>query len=226
MTDQQPFSNADLEEDPELAAALTAAFGAEGLQSFSEVDQEKQGPHGSLSELVQRLDAAMERLGSTLSPSEESPQKVTQETRCVVVECAGQVAAFKLDSITEIERLPRYTILPRTPEWCLGVANIRGQIVSVTDLAALANATSTTDHNDPKVVIVHSQTAGAHTAIVVDRVIGIRAFDDGVFRRPNDLTAPLAVFADQIANADGQQILILNADRVFEHPDMLPFLKS
>lgn len=227
MADQPHLTDTDLNEDPELAAALTAAFGADGIESFAEVDHETKGSQASLSDLVKRLDAAMNRLGAVQQADLADASKTTaNETRCIVIDCAGQSAAFPLASITEIERLPPYTILPRTPAWCLGVANIRGQIVSVTDLAALVNAPSAKDQNDPKVVIVHSQQADAHTAVVVDRVIGIRSFHDSVFQSPEDLAAPLATFADRIASTNGQQILVLNADRIFQHPEMLPFINS
>ncbi|MEO1526380.1 MAG: chemotaxis protein CheW [Planctomycetota bacterium] len=227
MTDHPDLTDTELHEDPELAAALTAAFGADGIQSFTEIDKEKKGSRASLSDLVSRLDAAMNQLGAVQQANlPESPDTVANETRCVVIECAGQLAAFPLASITEIERLPNYTILPRTPAWCLGVANMRGQIVSITDLAALANATQEKDQSDPKVVIVHGRRADAHTAVVIDRVIGIRSFQNKLIQSPEELSAPLAAFADQIANANGEQILILNADRILEHPEMQPFMNS
>ncbi|MEO1619018.1 MAG: chemotaxis protein CheW [Planctomycetota bacterium] len=228
MADFPLNDGADLEEDPELLAAMAAAFGEEAVgeqdaESHQAVDE------NSLQQLVDRLDGAIDNLEQTKVSQPgvvASADNETDEARYVVFEMSGQLAAFPLSGITEIERLPNITPLPRTPEWCLGIANVRGQIVSVTDLAALTGATQSGDLADQKVIMVHSQKHNATTALVVDRVIGIRSFGEEISKRPEELNAPLAPFATEIARVDQQHILLVQADELLSHPEMQPFMKD
>ncbi len=217
----------DLREDPELLAALNAAFGEEGVQAFAESDDAVNPAEHCLEELIGQLDQAMDSLGPlAYAPTSEDENRASAaaETRYVVFVTAGQLAALPLSGIAEIDRLPDFTPLPHTPAWCLGIANIRGQVVSVTDLAALTNAPSEANSSTQKVIIARSDSANATTALVVDRVIGIRGFRDGLMKRPDDLSSPLAQFAEQIANFDSRQVLLIEPDRLFAHPDMLPLM--
>ncbi|MEM9587808.1 MAG: chemotaxis protein CheW [Planctomycetota bacterium] len=227
-------------ENEELRAAIAAAFGAEALDSegdfadleapevASDADQE------SLQSLIARLDQKMESLGGSSTPQVSQPATVptTVEQRFVVFETAGRTAAFPLAGIEEIERLPSYTSLPRTPDWLRGITNLRGQIVSVTDLAALVGENTTVDPSLQKVIVVHSAKLDATTAVAVDRVIGIRNFAGNVRRRPEDLTEPLAMLADQVASTETNTesntglVLLIDPDRLLEHPEMTPFMQA
>lgn len=229
MTERPPSNESDLESDPDLIAALQAAFGDEGIESFAELDSEQDVDHENPEDSVGTLDQPMELLeqvsglatSSILDTSTEG-----EDPRYVVFFAAGQIAAFPISGVTEIERLPDYTELPRTPSWCLGVANIRGKIVSVTDLAALAQAPLDSEPADPKVIVVHGEESGATTAVVVDQVMGIRSFCKGVSDSPDDLSVPLAPLADQIATTDHGPVLLVNPDRLFAHPEMQPLMKN
>ncbi|MEM6469913.1 MAG: chemotaxis protein CheW [Planctomycetota bacterium] len=219
----------DLDDDPELLAAMAAAFGEEAIESTSEATAADQSDAKTLQNLVSQLDGAIESLGDAVSNDPENTSTAiasSEETRYVIFEIAEQLAAFPLSGITEIERLPNITPLPRTPDWCLGIANVRGEIVSVTDLATLTGAQASGDLLGQKVIIVHSQKHNATTALVVDRVIGIRAFSEGITKRPDDLKAPLAAFAPEIVRANERHILLIQPDELLSHPDMQPFMQD
>lgn len=235
MPDIPLYDDADLDGDPDLLAALTAAFGDEGADIFSESgadDSEeslKTDTCEELGALIARLDLAMESIDTPLRP--ETPKAISTQTaekedRYVVIEFAGQMAAFPLSGITEIERLPAYTSLPQMPRWCVGITNIRGEVISVTSLAALAGDASRGDPRKQKVVIVRSPAAAASTALVVDRVIGIRNFSGNTSPRPDDLKSPLADFSNQIARFENHQILLVDPDLLLGHPEMQPFMNE
>lgn len=235
MPDIPLYDDADLGDDPDLLAALTAAFGDQGAEIYSESDSEEaelNTPVGSsedLAALIARLDRAMESIDTPVrpeTPKVNATQAAEKEDRYVVIEFSKQLAAFPLSGITEIERLPAYTSLPQMPRWCVGITNIRGEVISVTSLAALAGAASLGDPRKQKVVIVRSPAASASTALVVDKVIGIRNFTGNTSPRPDDLKSPLADFSNHIARFDNHQILLLDPDLLLGHPEMQPFMNE
>lgn len=80
--------------------------------------------------------------------------------------------AFGIDGVREIYNDFMVTRIPRVPEFVLGVVNVRGEIVSVTDLGALIRVPSRTQHSIesvmPAAIIVANDTSV--TAVVVDEI--------------------------------------------------------
>lgn len=242
MSTLPPFDDSDLHDDPELLAALSAAFGEDGkdLLSDSHSDRhdgtehvetgiEPQSALGGLAQLIGDLDQAVSSFDETTDRviGENAPSTgPRQESRYVVFQIGQQLAAISLNGIGEIDRMPNYTALPGTPAWCLGIANLRGQIVSVTDLAELIGEDGATVSKNQKVMIVRSQNLGASTALVVDRVIGIRNLTEGRINRPEDLESSLAQFAPEIASIGHDQVMLLDPDLIMQHPEMQPFMQG
>ena len=272
------------DDDPELLAALSAAFGDECVDlqdiNFDDLDGESNddlredsaaneplraasadpppvpsstpfdssdpmlledsstdiAPHssdvddGSLAALISKLDAAMAAIQTEFEPAdvaEIATDRPADEARFVVFQCGEQLAALPLAEIREIDRLPGHTVLPRMPHWCLGIANIRGEIVSITDLAALVGGQSATPNTIPsarKVILTHSPKSDATTALVVDRVVGLRSFGGTITKRPDDLRLPLSQVAGRVATLHEKLVLLIDPDQLFDHPEMRVFL--
>jgi purine-binding chemotaxis protein CheW len=68
--------------------------------------------------------ASIERTGDSAAP------------RYLVVEAGGQRFAWELTAIREIVPARAVTRLPGSPEWVLGLLNLRGAVLTVVDLAA------------------------------------------------------------------------------------------
>ena len=99
---------------------------------------------------------------------------VDQGPRHVVFQVGDQIFGLPLDGVLEIDRCGEITVLPRTPSWLRGVTNLRGQILSVTDFRNLLEVSDSRQSVGEKIIVVHSEACDASTAVVVDRVIGIR----------------------------------------------------
>jgi purine-binding chemotaxis protein CheW len=107
--------------------------------------------------------------------------------------------------------------VPCVPDYILGVVNIRGEIVSVTDLRAMIGLTGGQPEHEPgeALPVIVVQDAGVCTALTVDRIgdiIDIAA--DGV-------EAPLAVTdkvqSESISGAfytGGRLVAIVNVAKV------------
>lgn len=83
-----------------------------------------------------------------------------------------------LDEISEVVPLPELTAVPLTRLWFLGVANVRGVLYSIIDLALLGGdeedgAVPTQLKDNSRVLLFHEQFR-QQAGIVVDRVVGLR----------------------------------------------------
>lgn len=77
----------------------------------------------------------------------------------------------------EILPVPTLTPVPLTCDWLRGVANVRGLLYSVSDFAAFQGGTPTGTTGDARLLLPHAKF-GVNTALLVSRVLGLRALED------------------------------------------------
>lgn len=97
-------------------------------------------------------------------------------------ECAGQGVLVPLASAGEIFPVSPFTRVAHTQPWFLGVANLRGLLHGVVDLAAFLGLRppQNADHwreavRDQARLVAFNPTLGAHCAVLVDRLAGLRS---------------------------------------------------
>lgn len=78
-----------------------------------------------------------------------------------------------LTDVSEVIPVPRLVSVPLAADWFVGVANIRGSLFSVTDLARFGNAAATPTTSDSRLVVLHARYR-AHAALLVRRSLGLR----------------------------------------------------
>ncbi len=95
--------------------------------------------------------------------------------------------------IREVITWPGVTRVPRARPWLLGIANVRGQLVPVTDLARWAGLGESPRSRASRVIVVNHPNIVV--GLLVDQVIGFRRFtarDAGA--HPERLPASIAPF--------------------------------
>ncbi len=75
--------------------------------------------------------------------------------------------------ISEVLSLPELTTVPLTKPWYCGVANVRGNIYSITDLGAYLNYGITSKDPQNRVLLL-GQKFNFNTGLLVSRVLGLR----------------------------------------------------
>jgi chemotaxis signal transduction protein len=86
---------------------------------------------------------------------------------CLVVEIAERRAALRTGEVREVLALRSLTPVPLAPPMLAGLAQVRGQVVPVLDLAEPPRAPKP---SDSLVIVEHGET---RAAILVDRVLGV-----------------------------------------------------
>lgn len=83
---------------------------------------------------------------------------------------SGEQYAIESKYIREVFPLRELTPLPCTPDFVLGVVNVRGQIHSIVDLKKLFNLPQGGENKLPKVILLHSPDL--EFGILVDEITG------------------------------------------------------
>jgi twitching motility protein PilI len=110
---------------------------------------------------------------------------------------AGRRLAFKAGGMSwlialpdagEVLAVPTLTSVPLTRSWVRGMANVRGNLYTVTDLAAFVGAKPMQATPRNRLLLV-GQRHGMNAALIVDMVLGLRDVTDFV-ERTADAQAP------------------------------------
>ena len=260
MSEFNPTSSGDSAADPELQAALAAAFGDDAMSWTADDDDAFSGGNDAdfasaaaamiaeaesgtatvtvasddnpLSDLLDRLGAAV-GTGAAVAPAllrqgegeENANAQQNLGPRHVVYQVGDQFFGLPLDGVLEIDRCGEITVLPRTPHWLRGVTNLRGQILSVTDFRNLLEISGSRQTVGEKIIVVHSQRHDASTAVVVDRVIGIRNLksESGPLAGLNDRVAN---FASGLATADAATTVLIDPDLLLGCTELQAFMSE
>jgi len=89
------------------------------------------------------------------------------------IQIAGRNWLVEMGDIAEVLPLPPLTIVPFTKPWFRGVANVRGKLYSVVDMAAYEHSGVASGDVKNRVLLVAGRH-GINAALLVDCVLGLR----------------------------------------------------
>ncbi len=121
---------------------------------------------------------ALRQLQSRLAERLKVARTETRVLSWLAVECAGQGLLVPLSTAGEIFPAGALLPVPHTQTWFLGVANLRGQLHGVVDLAAflgLRAAQARDALREQARLLAFNPTLGSHSAVLVDRLAGLRS---------------------------------------------------
>jgi purine-binding chemotaxis protein CheW len=118
--------------------------------------------------------------------------------------------------VLEVGRPLPVTAVPHVPDWVTGVANVRGDIVSMIDLRTFLGLPSG-DGADKRLLVVRSTDGETTTGLLVDRIRGIRALPAGRLTTSTaSLRDPVAAYLRGVADLDGRLLAFLDLDRLLQ----------
>jgi twitching motility protein PilI len=127
---------------------------------------------------------------------------------------------FFMDDVVEIIPVPRVTPVPGVKPWLLGIANSRGNVLSVIDLVQFLGSGHTVSLPSSRLLVVHANEW--IYGLLVDDVIGMRQF--GADRKLSNLGAVPSRLRDYLAAAfesEGQLWLSFNTQQLLNDPTFL-----
>ena len=100
-------------------------------------------------------------------------QTETEPTSRLAVQAGSGNWLLKLDDAGEMLPLPEFSGVPLTKTWYLGLANIRGVLASVVDLAAFMGGEHTARTPDCRLLLI-AERFQSFSGLVITRMLGLK----------------------------------------------------
>lgn len=149
------------------------------------------------------------------------PQQVENTTywRGVGFFLAGQRLVVNMSDVREILQPPKLTKVPGVRSWVLGVANVRGRLVPVMDLAGLVGIPSRANWRSRRVLIVEKENYLC--GLLVDAVLGMQQFSAEAKSADSNLAPELSKFSATSHVKDDQTWFVFDIEKLIEAPEFL-----
>jgi twitching motility protein PilI len=127
----------------------------------------------------------------------------------LAVECGARGFLFPLREAGEIFPFAPVLPVPHTNTWFLGVANLRGHLNGVVDLAAFLGVKAAEAGRDQARLVGFNQTFDINCALLVDRLAGLRS-EEQLVAEPDEAGARPAFVGTRYRDAAGRAWQELN----------------
>jgi len=222
--DQEIEQTLKLEAEAVPATTAEAQAGKESMEAAAEPDEESSD---LLGELIAAIDQEIEQ---TLELEAEAVPATTAEARAkdaeqyVIFSLAGTEYAVPIANVIEIGQPLNITPVPNVPDWVPGVANLRGEIISMVDLRAFLGMERAGYRQASRMLVAQASQEDMTTGLLVDRVSGIRYLSADRIGEP---TAPIedqvTPYLDGVYEHEERLLVVLNLDRMLLSPEMQQF---
>ena len=167
-----------------------------------------------------QLDAAVAAMPALARDAEQAGSR---GERYVLLTIASANYAVPEAFVTELERIPKITPVPRVPEWVRGVTNLRGDVLSVVDMRAFLGLEATASHS-ARMLVVRLLTEEFSTGLLVDSVDRIVAVpQDAITPLESPLEGALAPYLSGMCVISEQLVAVLDLDRLLRSSDIRRF---
>lgn len=103
----------------------------------------------------------------------DATSKLSVGEKYLVFSLGEEFYAIASQTVAEAAPYPTVVALPNTPEWLLGIANLRGEIVSVVNLPFLLARNSSPVSAKSKIIVLRPQNADNGFAFAADKLCEI-----------------------------------------------------
>ncbi|MDX1605566.1 MAG: chemotaxis protein CheW [Candidatus Competibacterales bacterium] len=169
-------------------------------------------PFDQLQELARRCAEAGQALGA------DAGARVV-ETGLLAFRVCDRYFMAALGDVGEIVPVPPLTRVPGVRSWLLGIANLRGTILTVVDLNDFISDQPTVRTRSCGVLVVTG--GGWRYGLLVDEVIGMRHPNQAAASVPGDLPAELRPYVSGSFTSDGREWLLFRFAGILDNERFL-----
>ena len=150
-------------------------------------------------------------------------REASQGDRYVLLSIASAHYAVLEAFVTELERIPKITPVPRVPAWIRGVTNLRGDVISVVDMRVFLGLDPTASHA-ARMLVVRLLMEEFSTGLLVDGVDRIVAVPAEAITPPeSSLEGPLAPYLRGMCVIEERLVAVLDLDQLLRSPEIRQF---
>lgn len=136
---------------------------------------------------------------------------------------ADQTFGIEILKIREIINLCPICEVPYTPQFILGVINLRGCINAVLDIRRFFKIHPCKDYgNDSRIVVMNIDEKSI--GVIVDKILGVVSVKENQIRKtPISMDPEQARYITGIAQLDNEIVIIVNMLEIVNCPEMMKF---
>ncbi len=156
--------------------------------------------------------------GSPAPPGAEPVREALEEAgteRYIVFSLGRARYAVPIGAVIEVGAVPPVTPVPHLPAWVLGVTNLRGEILSVVDLAGFLGASPEGPAAGGRMLVVRGEAEEPFAGLVVDQVAGLASFAAGrLTSAAAPLDDPVSTYLAGVVERGGEVVAVLDVKRL------------
>lgn len=157
-----------------------------------------------------------------LEPDELGEKDKTPEPRAgfIPFSLADEWYAVPIEEALEVVKLRGFTRVPGLPGFIMGVANIRGDIISIVDLKQLLSLESAPGEPETTIIIINA--AKKTTGLLVDSVQNVLSIPVAAIQPALSTISPgnAEFIRGAIKPSGGRLITILDMEKIMSSPQM------
>ena len=138
---------------------------------------------------------------------------MTKGVHLVCFRIGKETYGVDISTVREIVRVQEMTRVPGTPEFMLGVVNLRGRILSVVDLGHRLGIAPSTVDGSSRILVTHLE--GVSVGFLVDAATEVTKLSSEQIEPPPGFTGSTQLdYLEGVAKSKDKLIIILNLSRV------------
>lgn len=147
------------------------------------------------------------------TPTEQVPEVRKRSGKYLTFYLDGEEYGLEILKVHEIIGIMPITRVPRTPQFILGVINLRGKVISIMDLRTRFGLEPIGELVESCIIVV--QVRNIQMGLYVDRVSEVLDIPEGDIEDPPSFNADVdSDYILGVAKTNGRVKLLLNIDRV------------
>jgi twitching motility protein PilI len=161
-----------------------------------------------------------EKRAAGFAPGSKKGSGPSDEWSGVVFGVGDSKLACNIDRISEILPCPQSTPVPGAKTWIIGLANVRGELLTVVDLSWYLTGVRTPINNSSR--LLAATLNKAPIGLLVDEVYGQRHFlDSDSVPAELEEVSPLTAVVSKRHDLGSESWHEFDLDRLFTNPDFL-----
>lgn len=152
-----------------------------------------------------------------------SVSSITETSQFLTFKLDDEIFALEIPKVREVLDFSSVTKVPQTPDFMLGVINLRGGVVPVVDMRLKFSMTRTETTVNTCIIIVEIEIDGEMTVLgaLADSVQEVMDLDPDEIEPPPRIGTRLKTsFIKGMGKRDDEFIIILDIDRVFSADEL------
>jgi twitching motility protein PilI len=169
---------------------------------------------------------ALRALQSRLAQRLQEARSTVRGRAWLAVECGGRGFLFPLQEAGEIFSMSPIAGVSHAQPWFLGVANLRGQLHGVVDLAGFLGIASRAEGHDHAMLVGFNASLDVNAALLVDRLAGLRGEDQlSVELGASQVSLTPSFVGPRWFDADGRSWQEISLASLVKHPAFLKIVR-